>query len=66
MWNIFKKGLKMDDDYLKNDDFFHGFTQPLNFEFGNEPLWAWFVFIVAITLFLKAWSNVLNVLEKGV
>jgi hypothetical protein len=56
----------MDDDYLKNDDFFHGFAAPLNIEFYNEPLWTWFVFIMAITLFLKAWSNVLNVLENGV
>lgn len=27
--------------------------------FLNEPIWRWFVFIVAISLFMAAWAGVL-------
>lgn len=33
---------------------------PLEFTFLNEPLWRWFVFIVALGLILHAWRAVLN------
>ncbi len=32
---------------------------PLKWEFLNEPLWQWFIFIIAVSLFITAWNGVL-------
>ena len=33
---------------------------PLAWKFLQEPLWRWFVFIVAMGLILHSWRSVLN------
>ena len=33
---------------------------PLGWKFLQEPLWRWFVFIVAMGLILHSWRSVLN------
>lgn len=33
---------------------------PLTWPFLNEPIWRWFVFLLAISFLLRAWRGVLN------
>jgi hypothetical protein len=33
---------------------------PLEWEFLKEPLWRWFLFMLALGLMLNAWRSVLN------
>lgn len=36
------------------------FPNPLAWKFMNEPLWRWFMFILAMNLLLAAWVGVLR------
>lgn len=36
---------------------------PLAWSFLNEPLWRWFVFIIALGLMLRAWQGVLSYMK---
>lgn len=36
------------------------FPNPLTWQFMNEPLWRWLVFIIAMNLLLAAWVGVLR------
>lgn len=36
---------------------------PLAFRFLNEPLWRWFVFLVALGFLLDAWRRVLTYMK---
>lgn len=36
---------------------------PLAWRFMNEPLWRWFVFVVALGFLLHAWRGVLNYMK---
>lgn len=38
-------------------DFIKGVT---NWEFLNEPLWRWFLFVIALSLMLFAWGAILS------
>lgn len=35
-------------------------SNPFKWDFLNEPLYRWFIFFVAISLFAGAWGVVLN------
>lgn len=37
----------------------------LNWEFLDEPLYRWFIFLVAISCFAVAWSAVLNFVKEN-
>lgn len=36
---------------------------PLAFRFLNEPLWRWFVFVIALGFLLHAWRGVLTYMK---
>ena len=38
----------------------------INWEFLDEPLYRWFMFIVALTIFMALWGMVLAYMRKGV
>lgn len=37
-----------------------------SWDFQNEPLWRWFIFFVAMTLFAAVWGTVLHHLKNAV
>jgi hypothetical protein len=41
-------------------DFFSGVK---NWEFLNEPMWRWFIFIIAFTFMLMTWGAILNYMK---
>lgn len=41
----------------------NGVTNPLRWEFMNEPLWRWLVFLVAMNLLLTAWNGVIRLMS---
>lgn len=38
-------------------------TNPLRWEFMQEPLWRWLVFLVAMNLLLTAWNGVIRLMS---
>lgn len=39
-------------------------TNVFKWPFMQEPLWRWFMFLVAITLFSAVWANVLKYMKE--
>ena len=38
-------------------------NQAFNWPFMQEPLWRWFMFLVAITLFSAVWAMILKYMK---
>lgn len=38
----------------------------LNWDFLDEPLYRWFIFFVALTLFLAVWGSILAYIRSAV
>jgi hypothetical protein len=39
------------------------FDKAINWQFQNEPLWRWFLFIVILSMTLKVWHSVLGYMK---
>jgi hypothetical protein len=36
---------------------------PFEWEFLNEPIWRWFIFLVVLSIFIAVWNGVLRFIE---
>lgn len=41
----------------------HHIMNPLNASFLSEPAWKWAMFVIAMSLFLAAWSGVIRYMK---
>jgi len=39
-------------------------SNPFDWPFLQEPLWRWFIFIIALTLFTITWNGVLEFMRS--
>lgn len=40
-------------------------NNPLSWQFLNEPLGRWFLFVIVMILFLAVWADVLRFMKKA-